>query len=239
MNRPALAALLATCTLLAGAAPAAAGFALGWTIQNEGTATVNGSIGAAEWANAFKHAMQVQVAPGNFVTATVYVMTDAQNLYVALLIPAATDRGSFGVGIDADVDGTCSLGDDEVGENWDVGGSGSFGDFYRNAACSSFYDTSDGGVSNGGGGWTVGHGRTQVEIAHPYDSSDDAHDVDIGPYGEAGIFFTVTVCPASGPCLTSAAPGVWTTTAELLVPGTLLANGFETGAFTGWTSHAP
>ena len=137
---------------------------------------IDGVIAPGEWESAQTIDIQVNVPEGGAAPARLYVMNDAQNLYVAMrIVRAAADASStLSVNLDADYDRTLSAGDDTLGVFYDQsGGSVSFdnvhytgGECPQDAVCSTA-DSERGGTNDVAG--AVGSDGTYViyELSKP------------------------------------------------------------------------
>jgi len=82
-----------------------------------GTATIDGVIYAAEWANA--DALAFSTGPGNIYVGTIYMMNDATNLYIGVTVNGDGTIGSndnvvFYFDNDNGGEATLEVGDDFV-----------------------------------------------------------------------------------------------------------------------------
>src|SRR4030095_9441176 len=82
-----------------------------------GTATIDGSLAAGGWGGAATADVSLRNADGAIVTAaTLYLMNDADNLYLALKVAAAAaPTSTWLVLCDKDRDGVGESGDDLIG----------------------------------------------------------------------------------------------------------------------------
>jgi hypothetical protein len=201
MRTPRGVALLAAAAVL-GLAGAASAHAPGAVLYGTGTATVDGSLGAGEWAGARRLAFAAAVAfdGGGTVPAAILAMNDGANLYLAVEVGRATYGGntSLAVYFDNDHNGSREAGDDaflaDVGLFSDVrfvdwhwapctpGGAG--------VAC-PVLDVERGGTSDGAAAAGIGPGGAVLEVVHPIDSADNAHDFSLR--GGSVIGFSVAV----------------------------------------------
>lgn len=140
-----------------------------------GTATIDGAFSPGEWAMAGSVAFTINIPPAGSVPATMYVMNDGTNLYVAVKYDHAVLRTGvrFGLFFDADNDGL-----DEEGEDRVVGGieSGNqtFHDQYSSTACGfdKCSDIQGGGADHGAQALQFLGTHYILEVSHPLNSGD-------------------------------------------------------------------
>lgn len=141
--------------------------------------TIDGIVGAAEWASA-SHA---SVSIGWTFIGDLWVMNDASNLYLAVKIAdsslTATDR--IYIGFDNNNNEAREAGDDILG----VMGDGTFMDLFWGPPTK--FDTAEGGTSDGQGKASGSGGFNYFEMSHPLDSADDAHDFSLAAGGTVGF----------------------------------------------------
>ncbi len=160
-----------------------------------GTATIDGRMGPGEWDKAARVDFQAYLPSndgGGTTPATLYVMNDKTDLYVAVKIA----RSSFGgatnpvLEFDNDNDGAREDGDDGFGMSVGIYQSPEFYDIYRyscpgspanSAGCSApDSETTRGilpsGASNGATAATNDGTYTIIEMSHPLSSGDTLHD---------------------------------------------------------------
>jgi len=172
--------LLVTAVLLSCRCPAASGHSgdvlSAWTAT---APTIDGTIGGAEWASADTESFSMFGNP-----ATIYVMNDANNLYIALVINDGTpgdadDIASFY--FDNDHDGTGPEKGDNAFEVYNPGAPG-YIDYYYETDGFPFngwaMDTIDlpVGTIDGAGDASFDATYNYFEISFPLDSADDLHD---------------------------------------------------------------
>jgi hypothetical protein len=125
--------------------------AVGVSLSGFGTASIDGSLGPGEWATAGSVNFAVNLPQGGTAPATLFVMNDVSNLYLAIRIGATAARNSASLEFDNQHLGGSRFvtGDDGVIINPEIG----FRDLVRvvdvppcffGAAC-SFLDTGWGG----------------------------------------------------------------------------------------------
>ena len=98
------------------------------------TPTIDGVLGPGEWSSAATIAFVANTPYGGTTPATLYVMNDRDNLYVAVRYARAVlDPGnSLAIEFDKDASGTISVGDDAIVFNG--GSSRPFFDDFRTSA---------------------------------------------------------------------------------------------------------
>jgi hypothetical protein len=141
--------------------------------------TIDGVVGAAEWASASHAPFSI----GWTFVGDLWVMNDANNLYLAVKIADTSltvmDRIYFG--FDNNNDGTRAAGDDILG----VMGDGTFMDLFWGPTTK--FDNTEGGTSDGLGSSSGSGGFNYFEISHPLDSADDAHDFSLSAGSTVGF----------------------------------------------------
>jgi Tol biopolymer transport system component len=186
---------LLACAVLAAAAFAAPGVAQahggGSYVAGEATAapTVDGVVGASEWAGATPYSV-VFGSLGNATVRFVYTSTD---LYVGAIVQDPTPGMTPGLYafFDNDHDGIKEVGDDAWLSFRGVGGQDFFYSDVGTAGSSHYNDVGDGT----GGNQTVSagtisfEGDVMFELKHPLCSSDTAHDICVSPGQTLGIDF--------------------------------------------------
>jgi len=152
--------------------------------------TINGVVDATEWASAATSTLVI----GWTYTGTVYVMNDANNLYLAAKIADSSltggDRAIFA--FDNDNDGEIEAGDDIL----QLTGDSSFIDVYFLDPMHIAGDTTDGGTADGDGKAGASAGYNYFEFSHPLNSADNAHDFSLSAGQTVG--FDVEYIEASG-----------------------------------------
>jgi len=141
--------------------------------------TIDGTVGAAEWQNA-AHA---PIAIGWTFVGDLWIMNDAENLYIAVKIAdsslTALDR--VYIAFDNNNDGTRAVGDDILG----LQGDSYFMDLFYSGITK--FDTAEGGTSEGEGGASGSAGFNYFELKHPLDSTDNAHDFSLSAGDTVGF----------------------------------------------------
>ncbi len=169
-----------------------------------GTPTIDGSITGSEWSTAGTLDFNAKVFGGGPTPARIFVMNDANNLYVAIRVDrTALDGFNFAnVVFDSDHGAESSR---EIGdESFELFNTG-FRDFYWTGT-TSFLDTSDGGTNDGSGARANNGVVTVYELSHPLDSTDDTHDFSLGVGNTVGVTFVVVFGTTLGTTTTTFFP---------------------------------
>ena len=168
-----------TCMLIVVAALPYAEAHSGVSLSGYGTATVDGSIGAGEWAAAGKVNFG-PFGPGPY-TGTLYMMNDGTDLHMAVSISGDPDYGGAGdfdnfVSVfDNDHDAVHELGDDCLGAGTPF--AGAFVDWFYDIPGFLWVPDTPAGTPDGqGAGSQFAPNLNHFELKHPLDSADDAHD---------------------------------------------------------------
>lgn len=171
-------------------------------LSGYGTATIDGGMSMGEWDKAARIDFQANIPSndgGGTTPATLYVMNDKTNLYLAVRIA----RTSFGGAtnpvfeFDNDNDGVREPGDDGYGMYVGIYSSATFLDAYRytcpgspagSAGCSALdTETTRGilpaGANNGAAAAKNDGAYTIIEMSHPFNSGDRLHDFSL-KYGD-------------------------------------------------------
>ncbi|WP_455364595.1 hypothetical protein, partial [[Eubacterium] cellulosolvens] len=135
--------------------------------------SIDGNIGTDEW----KYADSRDFDLGGGYTGTLYVMNDANNLYIA----AKVVDDNFEDGAWPDTDGFYLLFDNDNNgvwpEDYDEYIYISSNDFVDGVIIGSLKtDDSEGGTEDGSGAMSDGGGENLFEISHPLDSADNSYD---------------------------------------------------------------
>lgn len=178
------------------------------SIRGFGTATIDGVLAPGEWDAAGRHDFQATRSPadgGGTAPATLFVMNDRSNLYLALRVSVANlgysafDTNFFPPGPDL------SLGGDILRVRpW------GFEDEHFHQIAPSFWewlaDVADGGTQDGTS-MAQTHGAVSVfEVAHPLDSADDRHDFSLSIPSRISFTSVFHHCVTSS-CGTTVIPG--------------------------------
>jgi hypothetical protein len=173
-----LAGVIALAVALISAAPGAARASDGLALRGYGTAVIDGVLSPGEWDTAGRYDFQANrspVAGGGTVPATVFVMNDATNLYMALRVAVTTldnsafdqffgPPGSNGFGPGNDILRVVPWAFEDAsfqqsGQGWEW-----------------IADLAAGGTQDGTSSVRVNGDVAVFEVAHPLNSSDDLHD---------------------------------------------------------------
>jgi len=151
--------------------------------------TIDGTVGAAEWQNA----AHVPIAIGWTFVGDLWIMNDAENLYIAVKIAdvSLTSGDALVIVFDNNNDGIHAAGDDNI----QVNGNSVFMDVYYTGTGVKT-DISDGGTTDGEGSSSGSGGFNYFELKHPLDSADNAHDFSLSAGDTVG--FMVEYIEASG-----------------------------------------
>ena len=140
---------------------------------------IDGVVGDAEWASA-SHAL---FSIGSIFVGHLWVMNDAENLYLAVKVHDSSltvmDRLYFG--FDNNNNGVREAGDDILG----LMGDGTFMDLFWGPTTK--FDTAEGGTSDGQGKSSGSGGYNYFEMSHPLNSADDAHDFSLAAGNTVGF----------------------------------------------------
>jgi len=154
-----------------------------------GTASVDGELGSGEWDTAARVGFPVALPAGGTVDASLYVMNDADNLYVAVVLFTSAAQSIVRVNFDNDHDNVAEVGDD--GLRIDASG---FHDevLITGPPCTAesacfVPDSDQGGANDGAGAYIATAEQTVYELAHPLDSGDAGHDLRLGPGRTVGF----------------------------------------------------
>ena len=171
----------------------------GLTVRGYGTAVVDGVLSPNEWDRAGQFDFQANLSPaegGGTVPATLFVMNDSTNLYLALRVAVShlgdsafdtvfmpSDLDPFGPGNDI-LRATPSVFED---------------DHYQQTAPNSWdwvADVADGGTRDG---TAVARQYSDVgvfEVSHPLDSADNAHDFSLSVPSHISFIASLQLCVA-------------------------------------------
>jgi len=141
--------------------------------------TIDGAVGATEWENA-AHA---PIAIGWTFVGDIWIMNDAENLYLAIKIAdsSLTAMDRVYIAFDNNNDGVRADGDDILG----LQGDSYFMDLFRGGITK--FDTNEGGTSEGEGGASGSGGFNFFEFKHPLDSADNSHDFSLSAGDTVGF----------------------------------------------------
>ena len=174
----------------------------GLVLRGYGTSTVDGTFSPGEWDAAGLHEFSAPLPAelgGGTILGTLYVMNDAQNLYVALRMASPSTAGttSFLGAFDNNHSGTLYKQGDEVMVFERSGATTSFSDSFINVVPNGFCwckDTDYGGTDEQAGGYARDSGASYYEISHPLDTADDPHDFSLGPGRRMSLEIAYITC---------------------------------------------
>jgi hypothetical protein len=163
----------------------------GTVFRGFGTAVLNGSFSGGEWDSAGRKQFDVARSPaegGGIVPATLYVMNDAQNLYIAIRVSNASAGGSrFFISFDNTHDGRLQEGEDSLHDD----GSGQLLDRFMHQTSPTLWtpldDNANGGTLDGAFAQGDDAGVATFEVAHPLDDADNAHDFSLRAGDRLGV----------------------------------------------------
>jgi endo-1,4-beta-xylanase len=166
-----------------------------------GTAQIDGTFSPGEWDSAAKFDFAANLLDGTTTPATLFVMNDSQNLYLAVRVrQSALPYSSFSCELDPNHDFVSfSPGNDGFVLN-------SFWGFFDDVRTELFFpeDTTVGGTNDGQGAVTNDGTFSYYEMSHPL-RSGDVNDVALSP-GASIPFLTelrLGCPPATVPCADS------------------------------------
>jgi hypothetical protein len=179
-------------------------------LRGYGTPVVDGILAAGEWNAAGHYDFQATRAPahgGGTVPATLYVMNDSTNLYLALSVAVpSVGYGGFSAAFHAPGENPFAEGNDIL-TLW----NSTFEDFHYHQTSPNSWDwladVADGGTNDGTGLMQESGGVTTFELSHPLNSADDRHDFSLTIPEHVTFFADVEDCidscagtfmPASG-----------------------------------------
>jgi len=141
---------------------------------------IDGVMGATEWTSA-SHA---SIAIGWTFSGDVWLMNDADNLYLAVKLADSSlaDPDQVWIGFDNDNDGTVEVGDDIL--VWSV--AEAFQDGFWDGSLAR-KDTVFGGTNDGAGSASNAVDFNYFELRHPLNSADDAHDFSLSAGNTVGF----------------------------------------------------
>ena len=224
----------------AGQPSAAAGDPGGVTLTGLGTATIDGVVSPGEWNGAGVLSFAANLPGGLTVPATLQVMNDTKNLYLAVTVDSPVPQSMVAFWFDNDHDGSSvEEGDDGLvlGPSMLPPGNLPPGRFIDNVrsflppcpagSLCGFWDTDVGGTMDGAGVYGVAGGKTYFELAHPLDSADNAHDFSLAPGDAVGFGFQLAIEGADGYVFTLPAGGDYPLVSSIVVakPAPLLVQG--------------
>ena len=154
-------------------------------VSGYGSAVVDGSLDKIEWKNGTKETISITLPNGGSTTATLLVMNDSENLYLALRFAKlpfeVVGQALFFEFQNPDIH-LSDTGDDVIGMNPNIG----FLDEVRIKG-SSFIDTRKGGTIDGNGAFIEDDEQTVYEMSHPLKSLDQKHDIQLNEGDSIGF----------------------------------------------------
>lgn len=179
-----------------------------------GTATIDGVLSPGEWNStlAISFTANLPAADGGGTTpATLYVSNDASNLYLALKIARTSLGGTTNSVFEFDNEHLGGLapqeGDDVFGMSIGIFSPATFLDSFRTyqppcpvGAC-GLADIAFGGTNDGSAAGSNDGLYTYVELAHPLNGSDPAHDFRLKPGDITGFNLVLNLWSLSPFCL--------------------------------------
>jgi hypothetical protein len=200
-----------------------------------GTAVVDGAQSPGEWEGAAKMNFAVNVPPSGTTPATLYVMNNGVNLYLAVKVGRSDLVSGFNFWFDNDHDGSYY----EEGDDVLILNRFGFVDMFVSMqppcpptyTCIGIRDTEVGGTSDGAGVGGSGPDYRFYELSHPLDTPDDGHDFSLrfGKRVSFGLF--MSAC-ASSCAPTSAVGDILVTSASTIAPETQITRGPTNGSFS-------
>jgi hypothetical protein len=182
-------------------------------LGGRGTATIDGVLSPGEWNNAGRIDFEA-LDQGGPTPATLFVMNDAVNLYLAVrYAQGRMDSGnSLTYEFDNDGDGLAEEGDDVL---FFKPGTG-FVDRFRSsakpcklsgpAAC-TFDDAKNRGKNDGAGAFRADGTFAVYEFSHPLDTTNNAHDFSLQFGDRPGLFLTLHIVGVDGKSRVTEFPG--------------------------------
>jgi len=162
------------------------------SLSGYGTPSIDGVMNADEWENAGYAGIDINLPDGTTTPGNLYVMNDDVNLYFAFQfdynIKPSPDFAAINVYFDNDHDGIYpELGHDYLVMNWRSTaslGDGTFGFVNQGPPCVPGYlcgnmDWVFGGTTDGDAEALNDGGSAVVEISHPLNSANNAHDINL------------------------------------------------------------
>lgn len=170
-----------------------------------GTAKIDGVISAGEWSGAGSQNLVVNTEAGP-VTATLYMMNDNLNLYMALRFPQSSPLyGSLGFEFDNNNNGVMfEQGDDSIVANNQIGYIDGFRTYLppcTNPLSCGLEDVSDGGTTDGQMAFHNDGTNSVYEISHPLVTPDYNHDFYLPPGATIGFSAFLRIVDGNGSAL--------------------------------------
>ena len=138
-----------------------------FNLTARGTATIDGQLGTAEWANSVCKLLTVNTPGGGTTPATVCVMSDAANFYVSLVYDRGVSDPGHTLAIELDGEGNANFLHDTFLQT-----TTNFVDGFRTETLAPM-DTEFGSTNDGAGALNRSIGtRVVYEMRHPLNSGD-------------------------------------------------------------------
>ena len=174
-----LAGIVALAALLFAATSATAGASTGLSLRGYGTPVVDGVLAPGEWDTAGRFDFEANRSPaegGGRVPATLYVMNDSTNLYLALRVSVPDLGDSTFDGLFAPPGGSPFAPGSDIlrAVSWEFEDS-----FWHQTGPDTWdwsVDGAFGGTNDGASQADVNNGVGVFEVEHPLNDADDLHD---------------------------------------------------------------
>jgi hypothetical protein len=206
------------------------------SLRGFGTAVVDGVLTPSEWDAAGRFDFQANRSPaegGGTVPASLYVMNDPANLYLALRISVTSLGNSAFDSIFVPPGPNPANGGDVLRAlPW------TFEDLHFHPVAPSMWewlaDTADGGTQDGAAAAQTNGGVSVFEVAHPLNSADDTHDFGLTIPSHISFVGSIQHCIA-GSCAGTFMPGsdggrVVVVSGTHVPPETTITDGPQDGA---------
>ena len=168
---------------------------------------IDGAICPGEWSGAARFSFSANLPEGGTSPATLFVMNDAANLYLAVRVrrsPTVDGGGQAVFEFDNDGDGLLENGNDVIL----YGSDGNFFDDFRTnippcdpgsaeGSC-GFGDTNHGGTNDGDGAHGNDGKYAVYELVHPLNTTDDAHDFSLAAGETLGLALSIQLFSPGG-----------------------------------------
>lgn len=206
-----------------------------------GTAIIDGRMDVGEWDDAAVVMVDVKLPPndgGGTIPGLLFIQNDNQSLFFALKIKRSPISGTVNPTLKFDLNnsGTTDGGDDGIGMSIQkYSGLRTYDNFYTESPpCPSgrvcgLSDIDFGGTNDVYSQASADEEYTFVELSHPLDSDDDAHDMSINPGDLIGFSMGLRLFSQDTSCNSG-----WDCTADTYYP----AHGY-TQVKTFTTNQAP
>jgi hypothetical protein len=208
---------LSAAAIAAAGLPAAARAHSGAVLRGLGTATIDGMLAPGEWDGAARVDFLAEVPAidgGGTVPATLRAMNDGTALYLSVQVGYAAGTVEPEFDFDNNHSGTRDPGDDTFFASVSPSNVVTFVDDFRFGCpgappgttwCGLFDTDADPalpppGTTDGTAGASRPPGVTVVELAHPLDSADDAHDFSLHVGSVVGVEMRLLLLSAVIPC---------------------------------------